>query len=119
MKSGEALTRMAVSIHYYQNKVEVGQDVLEGEVEMSQEQQDGYKQLIGDGLAEIVVSREISEMSYGNGGKVFVSVKLTVDQSAAGINAGEAWAKAFAHQKIWEAHGEMRQQLVDRGIIKP
>jgi hypothetical protein len=114
----QPLTKLSVHIHYYQNKAVVGHDVLEGEVPMSAHQQDAYKQLLGDQKAEVVVSKELSEADYGNGGKVFVSVKLTVDQSQPGLESGFAWAKMFADKYAWEAHEEMRQQLHQRGILK-
>lgn len=119
LSNSEPLTRMTVHIHYLKDDEIVGHDVIEGEVPMTQQQQDAYKTMIGDGKAEVTASREISEADYGRGGKCFVSIKLTVDQSQAGLEAGEAWAKAFVTQKVWESHEEMRNQLVQRGVIKP
>jgi hypothetical protein len=111
-------TKLIVHIHYLQDKVPVGHDVLEGEVPMTQQQQDSYKLLLGDEKASVTASKELSESDYGNGGKVFVSVTLTVDQSQGALESGIAWAKMLADQKAWEAHAEMKQQLVQRGILK-
>lgn len=85
---------------------------------MSNEQQDAYKQIIGDGQAKVTVSKELSEADYGNGGKVFVSVTLTCDQSTTGITTGISWAKYLADQKAWEAHAEMKAQLHEKGILR-
>lgn len=113
------LTKMVVHLHMFKSKVEVDHSLFEGEVPMSQEQRDYYKQLIGDGRASVTVSRELSESSYGNGGKVFVSITLTVDQSQAGLEAGTAWAGALAEKSAWDSHAQLHQQLVQKGIIQP
>lgn len=92
--------------------------IFEGPVDMTQQEEDGYKALIGDGKASVTVSRDLSEMHFGNGGKVFVSVSLTVDQSLPGIETGYAWASHFVNKKVWEAHGELKKLLVTMGILK-
>lgn len=92
--------------------------IYEGVVDMSSEEQDAYKRLIGDGRASVTASRDLSEMHFGNGGKVFVSVTLTVDQSMPGIETGLAWASALVERKVWEAHAELKKQLVEKGILK-
>lgn len=114
----EPLTRLVVHLRYIQNKVEVGHDLFEGEVSMTQQQADAYKQMVGDGKASVTASAELSESDYGNGGKVFVSVTLTVDQSQQGIETGIAWAKHMAQQKAWEAHAELKNQLQVKGILR-
>lgn len=111
-------TKLTIHVHYYQDKAVVGHDVFEGEVTMTQPQQDSYKQLLGDEKASVTASKELSESDYGNGGKVFVSVSLTIDQSQGALESGIAWAKMLADQKAWEHHAEMKQQLVQRGILK-
>jgi hypothetical protein len=93
-------------------------EVYEGEVKMSQEQQDAYTGLIGDGKASVTVSRELSESDYGNGGKVFVSVSLTVDQSQAAINQGIHLANQVAEGATFHYHSVMREQLTQRGLLK-
>lgn len=117
VKVKEPLTRMVVHVRYLDDKIEVGHDVFEGEVPVSQ-QPDNYKQLIGDGKASVTSSIDVGESDYGNGGKVFVSVTLTVDQSQQGIESGIAWAKHIATQKAWEAHAELKEQLKQRGILR-
>ncbi len=114
----EPLTKMSVHLRFIQNKTEVDHQVFEGEVTMTQQQADAYKQIIGDGKASVTVSAELGESDYGNGGKVFVSVTLTVDQSQAGLDSGIAWAKALSNQKAWEAHAELKAQLHQRGILR-
>lgn len=113
------LTREIVHLHRVENERDVSHDVYEGEVRMSQEQQDHYQQLIGDAQASITVSRELSEADYGNGGKIFVSVTLRCHQSEAYINAAVAYASKMAEDKVWEYHAALRNQLLVKGIIKP
>lgn len=119
MHVSHPLTRFTVHHHYIVNKQEVDHDLLEGEVPMSQAQQDAYKGIIGDGNAKVTLSRELSESSFGNGGKVFVSVTLTCDQSQQGLSAAVSLAQSCADHFIWQHHAELRNQLVSRGILKP
>jgi hypothetical protein len=93
--------------------------VYEGTVDMSQEQQDKYKTIIGDGLAKITVGSDFSEKDYGNGGGVMVSVTLTCDQSDEKINAAIALANELSSRYAWHYRNMLRQQLVQAGILKP
>ena len=114
-----SLTREVVHVHTIVNKIDVNHDVYEGEARMSQEQQDAYKQLIGDGMAKVTVSQELSESDYGNGGKVMVAMTLTCDQSQAAVNSAIGWAKHMVDAKAWEHLTLLKQQLVQRGVLKP
>jgi hypothetical protein len=113
------LTKQSIHVHVIENKKPVSHDVYEGEVIMSQQQQDYYKQLIGDGKASVTTSREISESSFGSGGKVFVSVTLICDQSMQGVASAIEHARSMAEAKAWEHHAALRDQLIQRGILKP
>lgn len=85
---------------------------------MTQQQQDAYKQIIGDGNAEVVVGRSVSHKSFGAGGDVFISVKLKCDQSGTGIATATEYAKQFVESRIWPQLEEMKVQLVRRGILE-
>lgn len=112
--------RAQVILRVQMNGAEIESQIYQGEIpNMSQEQQDYYKSLIGDGMASVTVSRDMSEMSYGNGGKIFVSVSLTCDQSQAYITTAATAGKMLIDGLIDRFFGEMRQELVTRGIIKP
>lgn len=52
--------------------------------------------LVGDGMAEVVVSHEMADKDFGNGSSSFCSVKLTVNQDTASISAGAELASALA-----------------------
>ena len=112
------LTREIIHVHTKVNKQWVDHEVFEGEARMSQEQQDYYKQLIGDGQASVTVSRELSEGDFGNGGKTFVSITLTCDQSGPFLTTATEYAKSLAESKCWEYHGMLKQQLLAKGILK-
>ncbi len=83
---------------------------------MSTPQQDYYKSLVGDGLAKVTVSKELSEMSYGNGGKVMVSVSLTCDQSQAGVNGAAGLADQLAVYYLSQHFDQMRGIVSQKGI---
>jgi hypothetical protein len=112
------LTRLRISIGLVENDLPIDHLVYEGAVDMSDKEIDAYKKLIGDGKSSVTASRDLSEMHFGSGGKVFVSVTLTVDQSMQGIETGIYWASDLVERKIWEAHAEMKKKLTERGILK-
>lgn len=93
-------------------------ELYEGEVRMSQEQQDQYKALIGDGLGKVTIAREVSESNYGQGGRVFVSVTLSCDQSESGLGQALALANRIAEGTVWHYHSLLKTELVRRGILK-
>src|SRR4051812_41665602 len=76
-----------------------------------------YKQLIGDGKAEVSVHVDIGEKNFGNGTSASVSIKLTCDQSEQIVHRtyqiasylARTWAKeqqAGAQQEFVMTHGE-------------
>jgi hypothetical protein len=94
-----------------------GHDMYEGEAVMSQEQKDRYKALIGDGLAKITVARDIGEKDFGSGGSVAVTVTLTCDQSEGSVGNAIALANDIANYYAWHYHSQLKQQLLNAGIL--
>ena len=111
-------TKMHIERRYYQNDKLVDREVYEGEVTMDPQQKDYYKQLIGDGKGSITAGRPLGHKDFGTGGDVFVSVTLTCDQSEPGLNAAIDYAKYLAETKLWQHFEELKQQLIQRGILK-
>jgi hypothetical protein len=117
MLVAEPLTKM--TIHARIRGRESSHDIYEGEATMSQQQQDQYKDLIGDGLAKVTVGRDLGEKDFGSGGGVIVNVTLTCDQSAAKIGAAIALAHQVADGSAWHYQQQLKQQLLQTGILKP
>lgn len=112
-------SKLLVTRRADKNKVEVLYEVLETEVPMSAAQQDAYGQIVGDGNAKITVSREVSEGSYGSGGKVFVAITLTCHQGQQYIDAAVNMAKQLADFYAEQHWNELKQKLVQMGILGP
>lgn len=93
--------------------------VYQGEAQMNQAQSDAYKAVIGDGLGDISVTRELSEKDYGNGGSVMVTVSLTCGQSAQELNQAIALAFSLADGACWHYNAQVKAELVKRGVLKP
>jgi hypothetical protein len=111
-------TTLTVRRTYVQNNKEVENEILEGEVEMNQQQQDEYKMIIGDAQARVSVGRDLAEMDYGSGGKVFVSVSLTCDQSHQGIARAVQLAAYMADGFVAQHYQEMKSRCTQLGILK-
>jgi hypothetical protein len=92
--------------------------VYEGEALMTQAQQDRFQQVVGNGLSRVSVSRDFSEKDYGNGGGVSVTVSLTCDQSENGVNPAIVLANEIALGWAWHYHQQLKQQLIQAGILK-
>jgi hypothetical protein len=86
-------THILLTHRISQNDQEVLYEILETEAPMSQEQQDAYAQIIGDGKAKVTVSRSISEKNFGTGREAFVAVTITVHQSEEHIRYGAVLCK--------------------------
>jgi hypothetical protein len=93
--------------------------IYEGELPLSDQQQADLKQLLGDGLAKVTASVEMSESDFGSGGKTFCAVTLTCDQSINAIEGTHAWAFYFARKYAEEQHAVLKESLVAKGILKP
>lgn len=85
---------------------------------MSQEQQDRFQALVGNGLAKVTVGRDLGEKDFGNGGGVVVSVTLTCDQSERAVSSAVALAHEIANNYAWHYQGQLKQQLINAGILK-
>jgi hypothetical protein len=93
--------------------------VYEGDAVMNQVQQDYYKDIVGDGQARVTVGRDLAEKDYGNGGGVFVNVSLACDQSQAAISQAIQLAYQVADGAVWHYQQQVKQELINRGILKP
>lgn len=85
---------------------------------MSAQQVDYYKNIIGDGLSKITVSKDLGEKDFGKGGSVMVSVTLTCDQSEAGINGAIQLADRLATYWTDQHHDGMRKLVQQKGLLK-
>lgn len=103
---------------YIKSQNELNNEILEGEAPMSQEQQDYYKGVIGDGQAKVTVGRDMSEMDYGSGGKVFVSISLSCDQSSAGITQAVGLASQMADYFVEQHYLQMKARCQSIGLLK-
>lgn len=112
-------TKLTVRRVYTMNKQEVESEILEGEVPMTQQIQDEYKNILGDAQARISIGRDLSELDFGSGGKVFVSVSLACDQSQAGIARAIQLADYLATGFVQQHFQEMRNRCVQIGLLKP
>ncbi len=89
--------------------------MYEGEVPMAD--QVDLKQLLGDGMAKVTASKELSKKDYGAGGSVYVSVTLTCDQSGPVLDATAGWARHLATKYCTEEYSNLESQLHQLGII--
>lgn len=103
---------------YMNNGREVDSEVEEGEAPMSEAQQDQYKAVIGDAQARVSVGRDMSEMDYGSGGKVFISVSLVCDQSQAGISYAVGLAAQMADYFVEQHYQQMRSRCHAIGLLE-
>lgn len=111
--SNHPLTSMIVHVHE-----KTDHHLYEGDVIMSQEQQERFKALIGDGLSKVTVSRDLGEKDFGSGGGVIVSVTLTCDQSEASVHNAINLAHEVANKHAWYYQQMLKQQLLQSGILK-
>ncbi len=93
--------------------------IQEGEAPMNQQQQDYYKAVIGDAQARVTVGRDMSEMDYGSGGKVFISVSLACDQSAGGISQAAMLAAQMADYYVVDHFQQMKARCLQLQLLKP
>lgn len=110
--------KLTVRQVFYKNSHEMDNYISEGDLPMSQEQQDQYKAIIGDGQGRITIGRDMSEMNFGSGGKVFVSVSLTCDQSYAGIAAAVGLAAQAADYFVETHYQQMKQRCLSLGLLE-
>ncbi len=111
------LTAMTVHVHD-KTKSNNEHHLYEGDAVMSQEQQDRFKALIGDGLSKVTVSQDLGEKDFGSGGGVIVSVTLTCDQNENSIANAIALAHEVANGHAWYYQHKLKEQLLTSGILK-
>lgn len=85
---------------------------------MSQQQQDYYKSILGDEKARVTVGRDLGEKDFGSGGGVIVNVTLTCDQSAEKVQAAIGLAYQIADTACWHYQQQLKQQLLQAGILR-
>lgn len=78
--------------------------------------QDPLKSILGDGQAAVTVSKDISHKDYGQGGSVFVSVRLTCDQSVPIIEYAVKHATYFVDKNLEEQYAQLQIQLSRLGV---
>lgn len=88
------------------------------EAPMSQEQQDCFKALIGDGQFRVTLSRELGESDYGTGGKVFLSLSGVCDQSQPYIEAMVEGLRGHGEFLVEQHWASFRERLVAMGLMK-
>lgn len=93
--------------------------VYNGDAQMTQGQQDFYKQLIGDGLGRISLSRDEADKDFGNGGGIMVTVSLTCDQSSNVVAQTIGLAFQIADAAVKHYQPIIKADLVARGKIRP
>lgn len=103
---------------YVRDGIPNGSEISEGDAPMTEIQQDYYKNVIGDGQARVTIGRDMSEMDYGSGGKVFISVSLACDQSAAGIQAAAGLGAQMADYFVSQHYQEMKQRCLQLGLLE-
>lgn len=109
-------TRLTVRI-YAPGYPELNQ-IFEGEVPLADQQQLQVDKYIGNGKSEVVVGLDMAEKDFGQGGGVFVSVKLTCDQSDQTIDYMTRAAASIAQKHLLEQFGIHRQTLYNQRLIK-
>jgi hypothetical protein len=109
---------MSVSVRVIKNKADIDHKVWEGEVSMSEAEKDVYKGIIGDGNASVTVGRELSELDFGNGGKAFLSITLTCDQSSDGISHAAAMAHHLVGHFLNQHFSDLRDRCVAMRLLK-
>lgn len=92
--------------------------IYEGIIPLADIQQNQIQSIIGDGKAEVVIGVDMQAKDFGQGGGVFVSVKLTCHQDDAMLDYAAQAAARIAQKHLaeqFEIHSKLLQQ---RGLIK-
>ena len=86
---------------------------------MTAQQQDLFKEIVGNGLSKVSVGRDLGEKDFGSGGGVMINVTLTCDQSAEKIAMAIDLAYKTADSYCWHYQNQIKQQLIQTGILHP
>lgn len=92
--------------------------IYEGEIPLADAQQYALKQIMGDGKAEVVVGLDMTAKDYGQGGGVFVSVKLVCDQDADMITYATQVAAFIARKNLTEQYEIHKTLLQQQGLVR-
>lgn len=119
MEAVLAYTRMIIDAVILVHGADDEKLSYQGVAKMSQTQQDRYQALVGDGKGRVSISRDESVKDYGNGGGVGVTVTLTCDQAEPAVQQAIHLAYELADQAVRYYSDKIRQDLYNRGILKP
>lgn len=112
------LTSMKVYARVVVNDQQIENNVYEGEAKMTQQQQDQFQALVGDGKARVSVGRDLANKDFGNGGGVLVNVTLTCDQSQPAIQQAIHMAYQMADQAAWYYQDQVLQTCRQKGMLR-
>lgn len=85
---------------------------------MADQQQYQLAKIVGDGKSEVVVGRDMAAKDFGQGGGVFVSVKLTCDQGDEMVEYAIRVAGQIAQKHLIEQFAEHQKLLYHYGLVK-
>lgn len=85
---------------------------------MADQQQFQIDKGLGNGKSEVVVGRDMAAKDFGQGGGVFVSVKLCCEQNDAIVDYMVRAAGQIAQKHLIEQFTEHQQLLRNYGLIK-
>jgi len=92
--------------------------IYEGEVPLADIQQYQLEKIVGNGKSEVVVGLDMAAKDWGQGGGVFVSVKLTCDQDDAMVGYAASVAGAIARKHLLEQYDIHKNMLRQHGLIQ-
>lgn len=92
--------------------------IYEGELPLADTQQYQLANIIGDGKSEVVVGLDMAAKDFGQGGGVFVSVKLTCAEDYAMIDFAAKVAASIARKHLIEQYDLHRDLLQKRGLVQ-
>ena len=92
--------------------------IFEGEVPLADQQNWQLEKYIGDGKSEVVVGLDMAEKDFGQGGGVFVSVKLTCHQNDQTIDYVARAAANIAQKHLLEQFAIHKQTLKNHQLIR-
>lgn len=92
--------------------------IYEGAIPKEDMDQWNLMQIVGDGKSEVVVGVDAAAKDFGQGGGVFVSVKLTCNQSSEMIDYAAKAAASIAQKHLWEQFASHQTYLRNMGLIK-
>lgn len=92
--------------------------IYEGELPLADIQQYQLEKILGNGKSEVVVGLDMAAKDYGQGGGVFVSIKLTCDQADTMVDYAAKAAAAIARKHLLEQYEIHRELLKQRGLVQ-